>query len=84
MGSVLFCGFHQNFHVSGADHSDVGLPGDAPGPGQWVIFMPANAVVKDTIKDRDIAIDDQGYRYQLSMAEWAPLGYQLIGIRLEA
>jgi len=60
------------------------LPGDAPGPGQWAIYMPANAIIKDTIKDRDILVDDQGYRYQMSMTEWAPLGYQLIGIRLEA
>jgi len=60
------------------------LPGDAPGPGQWAIYMPVTAVPKKTIQDRDILIDDEGVRYQISMAAWAPLGYQLIGIRLEA
>ena len=60
------------------------LPADAPGPGQWAIYMPENAITKGTIKDRDILVDDEGVRYQISMAAWAPLGYQLIGIRLEA
>jgi len=60
------------------------LPGDAPGPGQWAIYLPANAVTKGTIKDRDVLVDDEGVRYYVSMSAWSPLGYGLIAIRLEA
>ena len=59
------------------------LPGDAPGPGQWAIYIPSTAVARGTIKDRDILIDESGYRYYVSMSVWTPLVWDLIAIRLE-
>src|SRR5215469_14338380 len=44
------------------------LPADAPGPGQWRITLPAGAVADGAIKDRDILIDDLGYRYLISQS----------------
>jgi hypothetical protein len=48
---------------------DVGygeLSDDAPGPVRWNIYLPANAVPKGSIVSRDIAIDDEGNRYQVA------------------
>ena len=60
-----------------------GTPSDAPGPVHWKIFMPKTALAKGQVRDRDIVIDDEGYRYHVEAAYWAPLGYQLKAIRLE-
>jgi hypothetical protein len=60
------------------------LPDDAPGPIRWNIFLPANAVPKGSIISRDIAVDDEGNRYQVAAAYWTPLGYKVQTTRLEA
>lgn len=60
------------------------LPGDAPGPGQWHVFIPFTGAAKASINDRDVLVDDEGIRYQVSQAHWDSLGYKLICIRLEA
>jgi hypothetical protein len=36
------------------------------------------------IRDRDIIVDDEGYRYEVSTNFWTGLGYQLSTIREEA
>lgn len=59
------------------------LPADAPGPGQWHITLPGGAVADGAIKDRDIVIDDLGYRYLVSQSLPTPLSYDLVAIRLE-
>ena len=59
------------------------LPSDAPGPGQWRITLPAGAVGDGVIRDRDIVIDDLGYRYQVSQSIPTPLSYDIVAIRLE-
>jgi hypothetical protein len=57
--------------------------GDAPGPAQWRVFIPKMAVAKGIILDRDLLVDDEGYRYQVSAAYWNILGHRLDCIRLE-
>jgi hypothetical protein len=59
------------------------LPADAPGPGQWHVYVPLGAVSRGAIKDRDVLIDDEGYRYLVSQAQWDSLGYKIVCIRLE-
>ena len=61
------------------------LPGDAVTKPVWEIFIPASAtVVQYAIRDRDIIIDDEGYRYEVGANYWTAFGYQLSTIRMEA
>lgn len=60
------------------------LPGDAAGPAQWHIYTPPGYLAKGTVKDRDILVDDEGYRYQVSQASFSQLGDKLVCTRLEA
>lgn len=59
-------------------------PSDAPGPEIWKIICPASALTYGQVRDRDIAVDDIGYRYQIAASEWSMLGYTLHAIRVEA
>lgn len=60
------------------------LPSDAPGPGQWKCYIPFEGAAKGSIKDRDILVDDEGVRYQVSQASWDRLGWRIVCIRLES
>jgi len=60
------------------------LPASPPAPIGWNIYLPRNAVANGVIKDRDIVTDDNGDRYQVDAANWTPMGYKLMTIRLEA
>lgn len=60
------------------------LPQDAVFAATWFIFVPKNALAKGFVRDRDIVVDDEGYRYEVSQAAWNLLGYKLVCIRLEA
>jgi hypothetical protein len=57
---------------------------DSPGPVQWRIFFSPSALSKGALRDRDILIDDEGYRYDVGAAYWNVLGYRADCIRLEA
>ena len=59
------------------------LPSDAPGPTVWYIFIPKSQIAKGVIRDRDVATDDENYRYQVATAYWNLFGYRLNCIRLE-
>jgi hypothetical protein len=63
---------------------DSSLPQDAVFAPTWFIFTPANAIAKGGVRDRDIIIDDDGYRYEVAQSQWDILGYKLSCIRLEA
>jgi len=41
-------------------------------------------VPKGAVRDRDILVDDEGYRYEVGHAYWNILGMKLQCIRLEA
>jgi hypothetical protein len=60
------------------------LPQDAVFAATWFIFVPKNALAKGFVRDRDIVVDDEGYRYEVAQAAWNLLGYKLVCIRLEA
>ena len=48
----------------------------------WSIVLPPNAVPRNGIRDNDIVIDDDGYRYGVAAAMWSSIGWQLECIRL--
>ena len=60
------------------------LPSDAPGPSRWRIALPASVCPKGSVKDRDVLIDEEGYRYQVSAAVWTAIGYRCEAIRTES
>lgn len=63
---------------------DNALPGDAVFAPTWRIYIPRRALAQGAVRDRDIVVDDEGYRYEVGQNYWNVLGYQLICIRLEA
>jgi hypothetical protein len=62
---------------------DSALPQDAVSNPTWDIFIQPGAVPKGAIRDRDIVVDDELYRYEVGQAYWNILGYKLACIRLE-
>ncbi len=60
------------------------IAGDVVKHPQWVIITdPALNLPNGTIRDRDILIDSNGYRYMVALNTWTILGYNLDCIRLE-
>jgi hypothetical protein len=62
---------------------DSALPSDAVFAPTWAILVPESALPKGSVRDRDIIVDELGYRYEVAQDYWN-LGYQLNCIRLEA
>lgn len=60
------------------------IPGDAVTKPIWTIFIPSAVISQYTVRDRDIIIDDEGYRYEVGANFWTSAGYQLSTIREEA
>lgn len=58
------------------------LPTDSARKPMWNIFIPSLPIY--SVRDRDIVVDDEGYRYEVSSNEWTPLGYKLQTVRQEA
>ncbi|WP_407146247.1 hypothetical protein [Bradyrhizobium sp. ORS 86] len=63
---------------------DSSLPGDAVFAPTWYIFVPKSALPKGAVRDRDIIVDDESYRYEVAQAYWNILGWRIVCIRLEA
>jgi len=60
------------------------LPTDATTKPMWLVIVPpSSGVPKAAIRDRDILLDDEGYRYHVAPAWWTALGWNLSAIRLE-
>lgn len=59
------------------------VEGDVADKPEWVIMIPPRAVPQYTIRDRDIVIDDEGYRYMVAANYWNSLGWKLMTIRME-
>jgi hypothetical protein len=61
------------------------LPADIVQKPEWVIEIPIWApIARYDIRDRDIVIDDEGYRYGVGSNRWTVFGYRLSCVRLEA
>jgi hypothetical protein len=59
------------------------LPADVVEKAVWLIFIPAAALPQYSIRDLDIIVDDESYRYGVGQNYWTAAGYQLSCIRLE-
>lgn len=84
--TILFTGLPASIQLGAAGRTNKGteLPGDAIARPVWNIFIPATAIAQYSVRDRDIIIDDEGYRYMVGANYWTQLGYQLSTIRQEA
>jgi len=60
------------------------LPSDYTEKPQWKVSMPSTALPRYAIRDGDILVDDEGYRYGVTQNTWTILGYQVSCVRLEA
>jgi hypothetical protein len=82
---VLFTGVPAKIQAAVMGRKrDSALPQDAVFAPGWKIFVPAIALAQYSVRDRDIVLDDENYRYEVAQAYWDILGYQLVCIRLEA
>jgi hypothetical protein len=82
--SILFVGLPALIQVGAVGRTQKGgLPGDAVTKPVWIIYIPASNISIYSIRDRDIIMDDEGYRYEVGANYWNG-GYQLSTIRLEA
>lgn len=81
---VLLTGVSAQIEMqaSGRTVKNVGLPADATTKPVWRIVIPALAIY--SIRDRDIIVDDESYRYEVAANWWTPLGYILSAVREEA
>jgi hypothetical protein len=82
---VLFTGIPASIQAAQTGRKKgSALPQDAVFAPMWKIWVPANSLAKGTVRDRDVVVDDEGYRYAVAQAYWNLLGYQLVCIRQEA
>ena len=83
--AVLFTGIPASIQAKRYGTKNAGgLAQDMVWLPAWDIFISAQALAKGTVRDRDIIVDDEGYRYQVGQAYWNRLGHKIICIRLEA
>jgi hypothetical protein len=84
--TILFTGLPASIQLGAAGRTTKGgdLPGDAVSKPIWNILIPASAIAQYSIRDRDIILDDEGYRYEVGSNYWTSLGYQLSAVRMEA
>lgn len=60
------------------------LPSGARANTTWRVFIPLRALPnRDAVETRDIVVDDQGRRFQVTAAYWNSLGYNLLTELLE-
>lgn len=83
--TVLFTAIPASIQASQTGRKkDSSLPQDAVFAPTWKIWIPYASLAKGTVRDRDIIVDDELYRYEVAQAYWNILGYQLVCIRMEA
>ena len=82
---VLLTGLPCSIQQKAAGKTKAGmLPADVIQKPEWVIEIPIWApVARYQIRDRDIVIDDEGYRYGVASNRWTVFGYRLSTVRLE-
>lgn len=83
--TVLFTAIPASIQASQSGRKkDSSLPQDAVFAPTWKIWIPYASLAKGSVRDRDIIVDDELYRYEVAQAYWNILGYQLVCIRMEA
>jgi hypothetical protein len=81
---VLMTGLPASIQITSPGRTKGILPADVVYRPQWRILIQASAAPIYSIRDRDLLIDDEGYRYSVIANGWTSMGYQLEVIRLEA
>jgi hypothetical protein len=82
--AVLYIDIKANIQSGATGRKrDSALPQDVVTNPTWTIYLPRTQVPKGAIRDRDIIVDDEGYRYEVGQAYWNILGWKLTCIRLE-
>ncbi|WP_315792240.1 MULTISPECIES: hypothetical protein [unclassified Bradyrhizobium] len=82
---VLFTKIPANIQAEQTGRKkDSALPSDPVFAPTWAIYVPKRKLKLGDVRDRDIIVDDLGYRYQVGQDYWNLLGYKLVCIRLEA
>ena len=81
---VIYSNIPAVISPKAAGRSKGPLPADLVYKTSWTIGVPVDAVPEFGIRDRDIIIDDDGYRYSVGAAGWTALQWNLECIRLEA
>lgn len=83
--TTLFTGIPASIQAAATGQKRVGeLPGNAFSQPTWRIYIPLESLAQYSVRDRDIVVDDEEYRYLVGQAYWDSLGYRLTCIRLEA
>lgn len=84
--TILLSGLIASIQLGSAGRTtmNVGLPGNAVQKPVWKVFIPSSAISQYSVRDRDIILDDEGYRYEVSANYWTAAGYELSTVRLEA
>ena len=81
--SVILSGVPATIQSRGVGRVAHGLlAGNITSHPQWRILT--RPIANHTIRDEDIIVDDEGYRYQVAQNYWTPMGYRLDCVRLEA
>jgi hypothetical protein len=82
---VLFKGICCSIQAHQAGRTkDTPLPTDITSKPLWLIIIPASQLQQYSVRDRDIIVDDEGYRYGVQQNWWTGLSYNLTCVRLEA
>lgn len=84
--TVIATGIRANIQVKseGRVTGKTVLPSNAAGEPTYRVFIPRSALAKGVIREHDIIIDDEGYRYSVSAPYWNSMGYRLGCVRVGA
>ena len=81
---VLFTGICAGIAMQRVGRTAKGLlDADITNTGFWIITIPVSVLPQYSVRDRDIIIDDEKYRYQVAQNYYTAFGYQLECLRLE-
>lgn len=82
---TLFTNIPASIQAAATGQKRVGeLPANAFSQPTWRIFIPLESLAQYSVRDRDLVVDDEQYRYVVGQAYWDSLGYSLRCIRAEA
>jgi hypothetical protein len=83
--NVLFTAIPASIQVMATGRKkDASLPQDIVFSPAWRIYIAPESLPKGSVRDRDIIVDDELYRYEVAQAYWNLEGWKLVCVRLEA
>lgn len=81
---VLYTGVIAAIQATSAGRASGPLPADVVWKPTWTIYVSSLYLPQNAVRDRDLIVDDAGYRYAVTAADWESLGWKLLCQRLEA